>query len=116
MPVYYLESSALVKYYVTEPQIAHRSDRTIITRAAALCLKHPMRGFDAIHLASGLSYRNAGATGNGVDVLPSRMSPAMTVCALPRPRGSRWKTPSGTPIWIPRRCLDFFPRCATPSP
>jgi predicted nucleic acid-binding protein len=28
--------------------------RTIITRAAALCLKHPLRGFDAIHLASGL--------------------------------------------------------------
>src|SRR5262249_37565236 len=28
--------------------------RTIITCAAALCLKHPLRGFDAIHLASGL--------------------------------------------------------------
>jgi hypothetical protein len=28
--------------------------RTIIKRAAALCLKHPLRGFDAIHLASGL--------------------------------------------------------------
>ena len=28
--------------------------RTIITRAAALCLQHPLRGFDAIHLASGL--------------------------------------------------------------
>jgi hypothetical protein len=28
--------------------------RTIVTRAAALCLKHPLRGFDAIHLASGL--------------------------------------------------------------
>ena len=112
MPVYYLESSALVKYYVTEPgstwvrqvvdaeenvlvsaeitiaevaaalgvitrmgRIArHQRDafweqftrdllrryeflptrRTIITRAAALCLKHPLRGFDAIHLASGL--------------------------------------------------------------
>jgi prevent-host-death family protein len=27
--------------------------RTIVTRAAALCLKHPLRGFDAIHLASG---------------------------------------------------------------
>jgi hypothetical protein len=28
--------------------------RTIITRAAALCLIHSLRGFDAIHLASGL--------------------------------------------------------------
>jgi hypothetical protein len=28
--------------------------RTIITRDAALCLKHPLRGFDAIRLASGL--------------------------------------------------------------
>jgi predicted nucleic acid-binding protein len=112
VPVYYLESSALVKYYVTEPgstwvrqvvdaeenvlvsaeitiaEVAaalgvitrmgrisrHQRDafweqftrdllqryeflptrRTIITRAAALCLKHPLRGFDAIHLASGL--------------------------------------------------------------
>ena len=39
MPVFYLEPSALVKYYV---------------RAATLCLKYPLRGFDAIHLASGL--------------------------------------------------------------
>ena len=111
MPVYYLEPSALVKYYVTEPgstwvrqvvdaeanvlvsaeitiaEVAaalgviartgisrHQHDafwgkftrdllqryeflptrRAIITRAAALCLKHPLRGFDAIHLASGL--------------------------------------------------------------
>ena len=111
MPVYYLESSALVKYYVTEPgstwvrqvvdaeenvlvsaeitiaEVAaalgvitrmgrisrHQRDafweqftrdllqsyeflptrRTIITRAAALCLKHPLRGFDAIHLRCG---------------------------------------------------------------
>jgi len=112
VPVYYLEPSALVKYYVTEPgsawvrqvvdaeanvlvsaeitiaevaaalgviartgRISRRQHdafwgkftrdllqryeflptrRAIITRAAALCLKHPLRGFDAIHLASGL--------------------------------------------------------------
>jgi len=112
VPVYYLEPSALVKYYVTEPggtwvrqvvdaeanvlvsaeitiaevaaalgviartgRISRRqldafwgkftrdllqryeflpTRRTIITCAAALCLKHPLRGFDAIHLASGL--------------------------------------------------------------
>ena len=115
MPVFYLEPSALVKYYVTEPgstwirqvvdeaenvlvcaeitiaevaaalgviarvgRISHRqrdvfwgqfrrdllrryeflpTRRTIINRAAALCLKHPLRGFDAIHLASGLRLR-----------------------------------------------------------
>jgi predicted nucleic acid-binding protein len=112
VPVYYLEPSALVKYYVTEPgstwvrqvvdveehvlvsaeititevaaalgviartgRISRRqrdafwgqftrdllrrydflpTSRAIITRAAALCLQHPLRGFDAIHLASGL--------------------------------------------------------------
>jgi predicted nucleic acid-binding protein len=112
MPIYYLEASALVKYYVTEPgsvwirqlvdeesntlltaeitisevsaalaviaragRISRRqregfwrkfkydlltryeflpTHRTIINRAAELCQKHPLRGFDAIHLASGL--------------------------------------------------------------
>ena len=112
MPVYYLEPSALVKYYVTEPgsiwirqlvdeennallsaeitiaevsaalaviarvgRISRRqleafwgkftydllaryeflpTHRTILNRAAELCQKHPLRGFDAIHLASGL--------------------------------------------------------------
>ena len=112
MPVYYLEPSALVKYYVTEPgsvwvrqliddaenvlvsaeltiaevaaalaiiarvgRISRRqrhllwercqrdflrryellpTHRTIINRATALCMRHPLRGFDAIHLASGL--------------------------------------------------------------
>jgi predicted nucleic acid-binding protein len=116
VPVYYLEPSALVKYYVTEPgstwvrqvvdeeanvlvsaeitiaevaaalgviarmgRISRRqrdafwgrftrdllrryeflpTRRTIITRAAALCLKHPLRGFDAIHLASGLQLQD----------------------------------------------------------
>jgi predicted nucleic acid-binding protein len=115
VPVFYLEPSALVKYYVTEPgstwirqvvdeaenvlvsaeitiaevaaalgviarvgRISHRqrdafwgqfrrdllrryellpTRRTIINRAAALCLKHPLRGFDAIHLASDLRLR-----------------------------------------------------------
>jgi predicted nucleic acid-binding protein len=110
--IYYLEPSALVKYYVTEPgsnwvralvdagdnvpvtaeitiaevsaalaviarvgRISRRqrdelwgkfkrdllthyevlpTHRTIIHRAAELCQKHPLRGFDAIHLASGL--------------------------------------------------------------
>jgi predicted nucleic acid-binding protein len=112
MTVYYLEPSALVKYYVTEPgstwvralldtednvlvtaeitiaevsaalaviarvgRISRRqrdelwgkfkrdlltryellpTHRTVINRAAELCQKHPLRGFDAIHLASGL--------------------------------------------------------------
>lgn len=112
MSIYYLEPSALVKYYVTEPgsawvrrlvddkdnvlitaeltiaevsaalaviarvgRISRRqrdefwgefkhdllrryeflpTHRTIINRAAELCQKHPLRGFDAIHLASGL--------------------------------------------------------------
>jgi uncharacterized protein len=116
VPVYYLEPSALVKYYVTEPgstwvrqvvdeeanvlvsaeitiaevaaalgvialmgRISRRqrdafwgrftrdllrryeflpTRRTIITRAAALYLKHPLRGFDAIHLASGLQLQD----------------------------------------------------------
>jgi uncharacterized protein len=116
VPVYDLEPSALVKYYVTEPgstwvrqlvdeeanvlvsaditiaevaaalgaivrmvRISRRqrdafwgrftrdllrryeflpTRRTIITRAAALCLKHPLRGFDAIHLASGLQLQD----------------------------------------------------------
>jgi uncharacterized protein len=116
VPVYDLEPSALVKYYVTEPgstwvrqwvdeeanvlvsaeitiakvaaalgviapmgRIARRqrdafwgrftrdllrryeflpTRRTIITRAAALCLKHPLSGFDAIHLASGLQLQD----------------------------------------------------------
>jgi len=110
--IYYLEPSALVKYYVTEPgstwvralvdtednvlvtaeitiaevsaalaviarvgRISRRqrdelwgkfkrdllthyevlpTHRTVINRAAELCQKHPLRGFDAIHLASGL--------------------------------------------------------------
>jgi len=110
--IYYLEPSALVKYYVAEPgsnwvralvdaednvlvtaeitiaevsaalaviarvgRISRRqrdelwgkfkrdllthyevlpTHRTIIHRAAELCQKHPLRGFDAIHLASGL--------------------------------------------------------------
>ncbi len=112
MPIYYLEPSALVKYYVTEPgsiwvrqlvdeennallsaeitiaevsaalavivrvgRISRRqreafwgkfkydlltryeflpTHRTIINHAAELCQKHPLRGFDAIHLASGI--------------------------------------------------------------
>ena len=46
--------------------------RTIITRAAALCLKHPLRGFDAIHLASGLQLQDTLVQqGTGVDALPS---------------------------------------------
>jgi predicted nucleic acid-binding protein len=110
--IYYVEPSALVKYYVTEPgstwvqalmdtednvlvtaeitiaeisaalaviarvgRISRRqrdelwgkfkrdlltryeflpTHRTIINHAAELCQKHPLRGFDAIHLASGL--------------------------------------------------------------
>jgi predicted nucleic acid-binding protein len=130
VPVYYLEPSALVKYYVTEPgstwvrqvvdveehvlvsaeititevaaalgviarmgRISRRqrdsfwgqftrdllrryeflpTSRTIITRAAALCLKHPLRGFDAIHLASGLQLRETLAQqGAGDDALSS---------------------------------------------
>ena len=111
MTVYYLEPSALVKYYVTEPGSAWVRDlveaessvlitaeitiaevaaalavvarvgrisrrqrdefwgrfqndlgrhelipthRTIINLAAELCQRHPLRGFDAVHLASGL--------------------------------------------------------------
>ena len=112
MAVYYLEPSALVKYYVTEAGSAwiralvgadenvlvtaeisiteisaalaliartgriskHRCNelwgkfkrdllmryellpthRTIVDQGAELCQKHPLRGFDAIHLASGL--------------------------------------------------------------
>lgn len=112
MTVYYLEPSALVKYYVTEPgsnwvrslvdtedhvlataeitiaeisaalaiiarvgRISRRqrdelwgkfkrdfliryevlpTHRMIINHAAELCQKYPLRGFDAIHLASGL--------------------------------------------------------------
>ena len=123
MPVYYLEPSALVKYYVTEPgsiwvrqvvdaeasvlvsaeitiaevaaalgviarmgRISRRqrdafwgrfrrdllrryeflpTRRTIITRAAALCLQHPLRGFDAIHLASGLQLQETLAQAEG---------------------------------------------------
>jgi len=115
--VYYLEPSALVKYYVTEPgstwvralvdtrenvlataeltiaevsaalaviarvgRISRRqrdefwgkfrrdiltryeflpTPRTIINRAAELCQEHPLRGFDAIHLASGLQFQEA---------------------------------------------------------
>ena len=112
MAIYYLEPSALVKYYVTEPgstwvrvlvdtqdnalataeltiaevsaalaviartgRISRRqrnelwgkfkrdlliryeflsTHRTTINRAAELCQGHPLRGFDAVHLASGL--------------------------------------------------------------
>lgn len=112
MAIYYLEPSALVKYYVTEPgstwvralvdtednvlvtaeitiaevsaalaviarvgRISRRqrdelwgkfkrdlltryeflpTHRAIVNRAAELCQKHPLRGFDAVHLASGL--------------------------------------------------------------
>ena len=112
MAIYYLEPSALVKYYVTEPgstwvrvlvdtqdnalataeltiaevsaalaviartgRISRRqrnelwgkfkrdlliryeflsTHRTTINRAAELCQEHPLRGFDAVHLASGL--------------------------------------------------------------
>jgi predicted nucleic acid-binding protein len=112
MSVFYLEPSALVKYYVTEPgstwvrQVVDTAEnvlisaeitipevaaalgvitrvgrmsrrqrdafweqfrrdlvrryeflpapRTLINRAATLCLQYPWRGFDAIHLASGL--------------------------------------------------------------
>ena len=115
MVVYYLEPSALVKYYVTVPgsvwiralgdaeenvlvtaEISitevsaalaliartgrisrHRCNelwgkfkrdllmryellpthRTIVDQGAELCQKHPLRGFDAIHLASGLLLR-----------------------------------------------------------
>jgi len=31
--------------------------RTIVDQGAELCQKHPLRGFDAIHLASGLQLR-----------------------------------------------------------
>jgi uncharacterized protein len=131
VPVYYLEPSALVKYYVTEPgstwvrqlvdeeanvlvsaeitivevaaalgvvarlgRISRRqrdgfwgrftrdllrryeflpTRRTIITRAAALCLKHPLRGFDAIHLASGLQLQETLAQQeSGANALSSR--------------------------------------------
>lgn len=112
MPVYYLETSALVKYYVTEPgstwvrqsvddesnviftaeiaitevsaalgviarigRVSRRmcdelwgkfkqdvltrfellpTHRVIINRAADLCQRYPLRGFDAVQLASGL--------------------------------------------------------------
>lgn len=33
------------------------SHRTIVDQGAELCQKHPLRGFDAIHLASGLQLR-----------------------------------------------------------
>jgi uncharacterized protein len=131
VPLYYLEPSALVKYYVTEPgstwvrqlvdeeanilvsaeitivevaaalgvvarlgRISRRqrdgfwgrftrdllrryeflpTRRTIITRAAALCLKHPLRGFDAIHLASGLQLQETLAQQeSGANALSSR--------------------------------------------
>jgi len=112
MAIYYLDTSALVKYYVTEPgsvwirqliddqdnvlvsaeititevsaapavinrtgHISQRqrdelwgkfkrdllmcyellpTHRTVVNRAAELCQQYPLRGFDAIHLASGL--------------------------------------------------------------
>ncbi len=112
MSVYYLDTSVLVKYYVTEPgstwvrqlideeenilvsaeitiaevsaalaviarigrtsprqrdefwmkfkrDLSRRYEllpthRTIINHAAELCQQHPLRGFDAVHLASGL--------------------------------------------------------------
>ncbi len=115
MTTYYLDTSAVVKYYVTEPgsvwirQLVDEQDnvlvsaeivitevsaalavitrigrasrrqrdelwgkfkqdlltqyallpthRAIINRAAELCQRHPLRGFDAIHLASGLYLR-----------------------------------------------------------
>jgi predicted nucleic acid-binding protein len=114
--VYYLEPSALVKYYVAEPgsawvravvdtegnvlataeitiaevsaalgvsaragRISHRqrdefwykfkldflaqcqflpTHRALVNHAADLCQKHPLRGFDAIHLASGLQLQD----------------------------------------------------------
>ena len=39
--------------------------RTIINRAAGLCMKHPLRGFDAIHLASGLQLQETLAQAEG---------------------------------------------------
>ncbi len=115
MPVFYLEPSALVKYYVSEPGSAwvrdlvdtrddalitaevtivevsaalamaarmHRiarqhveecwahfkgnllgrchllpTRRSIVDDAAQLCRRNPLRGFDAVHLASGLRVR-----------------------------------------------------------
>jgi predicted nucleic acid-binding protein len=115
VPVYYLEPSAFIKYYVAEPGSAwvrallaaadsvlataeitiaeisaalatiarsgrisrrqrdefwgrFKSDllsrcelvpthRSIINQAAELCQKYPLRGFDAVHLASGLELR-----------------------------------------------------------
>jgi len=116
MTVYYLDPSALVKHYVTEPgsawvralvdaegnvlataeitiaevsaalavvarvgRISRRqrdefwgkfkldflthcpflpTHRALINQAADLCQKHPLRGFDAVHLASGLQLRD----------------------------------------------------------
>jgi hypothetical protein len=49
--------------------------RTIIARAAALCLKHPLRGFDAIYLASGLQLQDT-LTQPGA---PSRYEPQSVV-------------------------------------
>jgi len=115
MPVYYLDTSVLVKYYVTEPgsawvrqlideeenilvsteitiaevsaalaviarvgrTLSRQRDefwmkfkrdllrryellpthRAIINHAAELCQQHPLRGFDAVHLACGLRLR-----------------------------------------------------------
>jgi predicted nucleic acid-binding protein len=120
--IYYLEPSALVKYYVTEPgstwvrQLVDDEDnvlvsaeititevsaalavvarvgritrrqrdelwgrfrrdlltryeflpthRGIINRAAELCQGHPLRGFDAIHLASGFQLQEMMAQGD----------------------------------------------------
>lgn len=117
MPVYYLETSVLVKYYVTEPgsawtrqlvddksnvlftseititevsaalavvarvgRVSRRmcdelwgkfkqdllthydllpTHRTIINRAADLCQRYPLRGFDAVQLASGLQLQTS---------------------------------------------------------
>ena len=68
----YLETGVLVKYYVTEPgsswvrNLVEETEerggivtRDILDEAAELCLRHPLKGYDAVHLATGIALRDS---------------------------------------------------------
>lgn len=56
--IVYLDASALVKRYVTEAGSSEVGE-PLVARAAALTWEHGLRGYDAVHLASALWWREA---------------------------------------------------------
>lgn len=56
--ILYLDTSALIKLYIDEPGSEVEVSESVAKLGGELTDRHPLRGFDAIHLASALLLKN----------------------------------------------------------